>query len=84
MDDLYQFAVHGTGPLTGSGATEIYGFINTVNTEKADVIANQFTYFPHKSPDMDSFVDSYKDDIKRHILHENKYRDILFKIQRIC
>lgn len=79
LDSLYQFSIHGSGPLSTIGVTRIFTLINTVNgTGQADFFLANF-YFPRNSPGLSGFVDNvaYRDEIREALLNENKNYDLL-------
>lgn len=79
LDSLYQFAVHGAGPLSTNGVSRIYTLMNTVNeTGRADFIFTN-NYFPRNSTRLSAYCDivAYRDEIRQTLLNENKNYDLL-------
>lgn len=78
LDSLYQYVVHGTGPLTSRGVTNINGFINIGNKTGVPNIQAQIFYFTKNASALTSYVNNvnYKDDIKHKLLSESLTHDI--------
>lgn len=78
LDSLYQYLIHGTGPLTSRGVTNINGFINTANRTDIPNIQAQVFYYKRNASGLKSYVDkvNYKDNIKQKLLFESLTHDI--------
>ncbi|XP_055296705.1 glucose dehydrogenase [FAD, quinone]-like, partial [Sitodiplosis mosellana] len=76
LDSLYQYVVHGTGPLTSRGVTNVNGFINIANTTGAPNIQVQVFYCTENSSALTSFASGYKDGIKQKLLNETLTHDL--------
>ncbi|XP_055307442.1 glucose dehydrogenase [FAD, quinone]-like [Sitodiplosis mosellana] len=76
LDSLYQYVVHGTGPLTSRGVTNVNGFINTANTTGPANIQVQVFYYTKNSDSLTSFASRYKDSIKQTLLKEALTHDL--------
>lgn len=78
LDNLFQFAIHGTGPFTSRGVTNINGFLNTVNQTGLPEFQVQLFYYKRNTSNLGTYVDfvNYKENIKQKLMFENLNHDI--------
>lgn len=78
LDNMYQYLMHGSGPLTSIGVSQLIGFINTVNGTGSPDFEIFFFYFPKNSPDFRTLLEKfdYKEEIKHQFLYLNRFYDI--------
>lgn len=78
LDDIFEYAIHGDGPLTSRGVTNINGFINLSN--QSSIPEQQFQVFYYKRNDsgLKGYMNKnyYRDNIKYALLMENQNHDL--------
>lgn len=82
MDNLYEFIMHKTGPLTGIGLVNLAGLINTINnTGFPDIELQHFSY-KRNSDDLKLYLDTIElqNYIQKPVLNANKNGDVIIVI----
>lgn len=80
-DWMYMYAMHRVGPLSGIGATDLVGFINTLNNTEGQFPDIQMHYvsFQKEAPPLKMFLEKlgYIDEIVESIVDANQSGELL-------
>lgn len=73
LDDIYNYAIHKTGPLTGVGSVDLGGFINTENHTGYPDIETQYFHFKRNSIFLENKLRTfgYKENVIKTFLESN-------------
>ncbi|XP_031620571.1 glucose dehydrogenase [FAD, quinone]-like, partial [Contarinia nasturtii] len=77
-DNIYNFAIHGTGGLTNFGVGTLFAFINTDKAEKFPNIQLTYFWFTENAPNLPTYIKGrpFSDEIAKKLMEVNQNHDI--------
>ncbi|XP_031634957.1 glucose dehydrogenase [FAD, quinone]-like, partial [Contarinia nasturtii] len=77
-DNIYNFAIHGTGGLTNFGVGTLSAFINTDKAEKFPNIQLAYFWFTENAPNLPTYIKGrpLSDEIAKKLMEVNQNHDI--------
>ncbi len=77
VDNLYQYLLHNTGPLSTIGLTRTLSLLSLDPKAKIADSINAHFHFPVNSSNLTPFIADYKDEIAKKLVQENQSRELI-------